>query len=135
MRRVLLLSAAALAGCAIAASAQGIKQSDVAGAWSGKSFVAPKDTVAYVLTVPAEGNAGTVKFPKGDAVPTRIITLGGDSVVFEAGPYPSVLRPGETVKTLRMICHFKGSAMTGAFMARYASGQIVRGKSEATRQK
>jgi hypothetical protein len=135
MRRVLLLSAAALAGYAIAASAQGIKQSDVAGAWSGKSFVAPKDTVPYVLTVPAEGSGGTIKFAKGDAVPTRIITVGGDSVVFEAGPYPSILRPGETVKTLRIICHFNGSAMTGTFMARYASGQIVRGKSAATRQK
>ena len=136
MRRVFLLFAALVAGHATAAGAQ-IKLSDVAGAWNGKSFVGPKDsvTVAYVMTIPAEGKAGSIKFAKGDAVATRLVTMGGDSLVVDAGPYPSVLRPGETVTTLRTIWHFKGSTATGTFMARYASGQVIHGRGEATRQK
>jgi hypothetical protein len=135
MRRVLLLSAAALAGSAIAVHAQAITQSDVAGAWSGKTVVTPKDTVSFVLTIPAAGKAGTLKLRNGEPIPTRLVTVAGDSVVADAGPFPSVLKPGETVSMVRMIGHFKGTTMTGTVMARYASGQIIRGKSDATRQK
>jgi hypothetical protein len=136
MRRVLLLSAAALAGSAIAVHAQApITQSDIAGAWSGKTVVSPKDTVSFVLTIPADGKAGTLKLRNGEPIPTRLVTVGGDSAVTDAGPFPSVLKPGQTVSMVRMIGHFKGTTMTGTVMARYATGQIVRGKSDATRQK
>lgn len=139
MRRVFLLSAAVLAGHALTAGAQnpgGIKLSDVAGSWEGKSMIGPKDSVVvtYVMTVTADGKGGTLKFPKGDAIPTRIIAVGGDSIVTEVGPYPSVLRPGQTVARLRMIGHVNGNTMTGPFMARYESGGVVRGKSAATRK-
>src|SRR5207249_12040676 len=66
--------------------------------------------------------------------PMRIITVGGDSVVTEVGPYPSILRPGQTATT-RFVGHYHGSKMTGTFEAHYPSGDVVKGKVAATRKK
>jgi len=60
--------------------------------------------------------------------------LAGDSVVTEAGPFPSVLRPGQTVTLLRSVAHFKGDTMSGTFEATYENGDVVKGKTLATRQ-
>jgi hypothetical protein len=56
---------------------------------------APKvaSTAPFVLTIAADGKSATIRFPNRDPIPTRILAMGGDSVVTEAGPYPSVLRP------------------------------------------
>jgi len=144
MRPVLLLSAVVLAGHATLASAQypaaakkgGIKLSDVAGTWDGKSMVGPKDSVvaSFVVTATADGKGWTMKLPNRDPIPTRILAMGGDSVVTESGPFQSILRPGQMVTT-RTIGHYKGDTMTGWFEARYASGDVLRGKAAATRRK
>ena len=132
-----------LASCVIGAvwnTAQaqggGIKLSDVAGTWVGKSMVGPKDSVisTWVLTATADGKGWTFKRPKGDPYPMRIVAVGGDSIVTEAGPYPSVLRPGQTTTT-RFVGHYHGRRMTGTFEAHYPSGDVVRGKLAATRKK
>ena len=52
----------------------------------------------------------------------------------EAGPYESILRPGQMVTT-HTVGHYKGDAMTGTIEARYASGDVLRGKTTATRRK
>ena len=131
-----------LAACAIAAvwtplqaQGSGIKLSDVAGTWDGKSMVGPKDSVfaSWVLTATADGKGWTEKLINRGPYPLRIITMGGDSIVTEMGPYPSVLRRGQTVTT-RHVRHFKGNTMTGSFEAHYATGDVVRGKIAATRR-
>src|SRR2546427_8507782 len=81
MRPVLLLSAAALAGHATLAGAQkpapmrheGIKLTDVAGTWDGKSMVGPKDSVVatFVVTATADGKGWTMKLSDRDPIPTR----------------------------------------------------------------
>ena len=144
MRPVLLLSAAALAGHATLAGAQkpapmrheGIKLTDVAGTWDGKSMVGPKDSVVatFVVTATADGKGWTMKLPDRDPIPTRILAMGGDSIVTESGPFQSILRPGQMVTT-RTLGHYKGDAMTGTFEAHYASGDVLRGKAAATRRK
>jgi len=144
MRPVLLLSAAALAGHATLAGAQkpapmrheGIKLTDVAGTWDGKSMVGPKDSVVVtsVLTATADGKGWTIKLANRDPIPVRVVAVGGDSVVMEAGPYESILRPGQMVTT-HTVGHYKGDAMTGTIEARYASGDVLRGKTTATRRK
>ena len=97
-----------LASCVIgavwnAAQAQGggIKVSDVAGTWVGKSMVGPKDSVfvTWVLTATADGKGWTLKRANRDPVPVQIVAIGGDSIVWESGPQPSFLRPGQTVTT------------------------------------
>ncbi|HWZ58218.1 MAG TPA: hypothetical protein VNW46_04505 [Gemmatimonadaceae bacterium] len=141
MRRVLLVSAALIVGYTVTARAQNamgtIKLADVAGTWDSKTIVGPTDSVAVrsVITATADGKGWTLKLPKGDRVPLRIVTVGGDSIVTEAGPFPSALRPGQTVTLLHSIAHYKGDKSTGTFEAHYSSGDVVRGKTEATRRK
>ncbi len=144
MRPVLLLSAAALAGHATLAGAQkpapmrheGIKLADVAGTWDTKTVLGPKDSVVVtsVLTATADGKGWTIKLANRDPIPVRVVAVGGDSVVMEAGPYESILRPGQMVTT-HTVGHYKGDAMTGTIEARYASGDVLRGKTTATRRK
>src|SRR3989442_9226914 len=103
MRPFLLLSAVALAGHATVASAQytapakkgGIKLSDVAGTWDVKSVMGPKDSIVVtsVVTATADGKGWTIKLANRDPIPVRVVAVGGDSVVTEAGPYGGSLRP------------------------------------------
>jgi len=144
MNRAVLFSTVLVAGSALAARAQSpapaqprdIKLSDVAGTWEGKSMVGPNDSVfaTWVLTATADRKGWTEKFPNRDPISLRITAMGGDSVVTEMGPYPSVLRHGQMVTT-RHVVHFKGNTMSGAFEAHYATGDVARGKLEATRKK
>jgi hypothetical protein len=143
MKRVLRFSIIACASYALAtiqnpalAQGGGIKSSDVAGSWEGRSMSGPKDSVflTWVLTATADGKGWTLKRGNRDPVPVRIIAIGGDSIVWESGPQPSFLRPGQTVTT-RTLAHFKGDDMTGTWEGRYASGGVARGKSAATRKK
>ncbi len=142
MTRVLRFFTIACASVALAAMQNralaqggGIKFSDVAGSWEGKSMSGPKDSVflTWVLTATADGKGWRLKRANRD-VPVRLVAIGGDSVVWESGPNPSILRPGQMVTT-RTVGHFKGDNMTGTWEGGYASGGVARGKSEATRKK
>jgi hypothetical protein len=134
MLRQLCYSASALVGLVTAAAAQA---PGAAGTWNGRSMIGPKDSVvvAYVLTIAADGKSATMKFPSRDPIPTRILAMGGDSIVTEAGPYPSLLRAGQTVKSLRTVAHYTGNTMTGAFQAQYTNGDVVKGTTKARRVK
>ena len=144
MRPFLLVAAALAAGYATAAVAQnpapakkgGIKLADVAGTWDVKSVMGPKDSVVVtsVVTATADGKGWTIKLASRDPIPVRVVAVGGDSVVTEAGPYESVLRPGQMVTT-HIVGHYKGDTMTGTVEAHYASGDVLRLKATATRRK
>ena len=99
-------------------------------------MVGPKDSVAVtsVVTATADRKGWTLRLPNRDAIPVRVVAVGGDSVVTEAGPFQSVLRPGQMVTT-HTVGHYKGDTMTGTIEARYASGDVVRLKTAATRKK
>ena len=144
MRHLLCWSVILLATSVTVASAQvppakqaPAKEASAAGTWNGKTMVGPKDSVVatYTITIAADGKSATTQFPNREPIPTRIIAMGGDSVVTEAGPYPSVLRAGETVNLLRTVGHYKGDNMTGTFEAQYAKGDVLKGKTAATRAK
>jgi hypothetical protein len=141
MRRTVLIPAFLL-GLTTAAAAQqpaaGTKPADVAGVWDGKSMIGPNDSVVTttVLTATADDKGWTMTFPgREQPIAVRVTAMGGDSVVTEAGPYPSILRPGQTVTVLRMVSHYSGDTMTGSFWAEYSSGDKVNGKMTATRRK
>jgi hypothetical protein len=135
MLRQLCYSVTALVGLVTAAAAQ--QATGAAGTWNGRSLIGPKDSVVvpFVLTVAADGKSATTKFPSRDPIPTRILAMGGDSLVTEAGPYPSILRPGQTVKWLRIVAHYTGNTMTGTFEAQYSNGDVVKGTTKAKRVK
>jgi len=140
MRRTILIPAVLL-GFTTAAAAQQpaapIKLADVAGVWDAKSLVGPTDSVGVttVLTATANDSGWTMTLTGRDPVAVRVIAMGGDSVVTEAGPYPSVLRAGLTVTRLLMISHYSGDQMWGTFAAEYSSGDKASGKVTATRRK
>jgi hypothetical protein len=138
MRTTFIVSAALIAGFAATAGAQGsgIKLSDVAGKWTVKGSPA-NDTVVVTSVVNATANSKgwTLTYPNRDPIPVRVVTSGGDSVVTEVGPYPSMLRKGQTVTVLHSVGHYKGDMMTGWFEAHYSSGDVIKGKQEATRSK
>ncbi|SRR5579863_251428 len=139
MHTTFLAAAALIAGFATTAGAQGsgIKLSDVAGKWTVKGSVGPNDSVVVTSVVNATANpkTWTLTYPNRDPLPMRVVASGGDSIVTEVGPYPSMLRKGQTVTLLHSVGHYKGDTMTGWFEAHYSSGDVVKGKQEATRSK
>lgn len=141
MHRTFILAAAVLTGLATAATAQQpnapIKLSDVAGVWDSKTMVSPNDSVVVttVLTTTANRKGWTMTFPKGEPVAVRVVSTAGDSIVTEAGPFPSYLRPGQTVTLLHMVAHYKGDQMWGTGAAQYGSGDKLSFKLAATRRK
>jgi hypothetical protein len=141
MHRPAVLAAIIVAGITTTVSAQqpaaGIKPSDVAGVWDAKSMVGPNDSVVAtsVLTATADTSGWTMKLEGRDLIAMRVVAMGGDSIVTEAGPYPSILRAGLTVTVLRNVSHYKGDTMWGTFEALYSSGDKFSGKVTATRRK
>jgi hypothetical protein len=91
--------------------------------------------IIFALTIAADGKSATMGFFNQAPVPARTIAVGGDSMVTEAGPYKGILRPWESVRSLRSVAHFKGDTMRGTFEAVYAKGDTVKGRTEATRVK
>jgi hypothetical protein len=164
MRAVILLSTICLTGFAAAATAvaqqppaqpkpkpaaqqqpaqqkpaaQPAAKPTVAGTWAIESTVktaAGKDTVVNSLvTATADANGWVTHLAGRDPIPTRVVAMGGDSVVTEAGPVQSVARPGQTVTTHEAL-HFKDDAVWGTIEARYSNGEVVKGGVKGTRKK
>jgi len=153
MRAVILLSTVCLTGFAATAVAQqppaqpkpkpaaqaaASAKPTVAGTWAIESTVktaAGKDTVVNSLvTATADANGWVTHLAGRDSIPTRVVAMGGDSVVTEAGPFQSVARPGQTVTTHESL-HFKDDAVWGTIEARYSNGEIVKGTVKGTRRK
>jgi hypothetical protein len=78
----------------------GVNLADFAGKWDVRSVPTTGDTTptTYVLTATSTTSGWTLKFPGRAAVPAKV-TVAGDSVEIDAGPYPSVRRKGVTVTT------------------------------------
>ena len=110
----------------------------IAGTWAMENTVktaAGKDTVVTsLLTATADANGWVTHLAGRDSIPTRVVTMGGDSVVTEAGPFQSVVRPGQTVTTHETL-HFKDDAVWGTIEARYSNGEVVKGAVKGTRSK
>lgn len=157
MRAVILLSTVCLTGFAATAVAQqppaqpkpkpaarqqpaaaASTKPTIAGAWAMENTVktaAGKDTVVKSLvTATADANGWVTHLPGRDPIPTRVVAMGGDSVVTEAGPFQSVARPGQTVTTHETL-HFKDDAIWGTIEARYSNGEVVKGTVKGTRRK
>ncbi|HVH08880.1 MAG TPA: hypothetical protein VM736_03710 [Gemmatimonadales bacterium] len=152
MRIVAILSTACLTAYATTAVAQepaakpmgamqhaaGMKLADVAGTWSMENTVktaAGKDTVVTSELVATADEKGWVTNLAGrPPIPTRVVAMGGDSVVTEAGPFQSVVRAGQTVTT-RETLHLKGGALSGWIEAHYSNGDVVKGATMGTRKK
>ena len=93
MLRHICWCVAALVGLYTTAGAQA--SPGFAGRWNGRAMVGANDSVliVFALTIAPDGKSATMGFFNQPPVPVRIIAVGGDSMVTEAGPYQGVLRP------------------------------------------
>jgi hypothetical protein len=120
-----------------AAAPAGLSLADVAGTWKvhGVAEGDPSTTVDYDMVIGAEGSGWTINFPNREPIPARVVSVDGDSVVVEAGPFESVLRKGvqvSTTSTNRLV----GGKLVGTTVARYANAgadSVLRISTEATR--
>jgi hypothetical protein len=131
----LVLAVAALALGASGARAQAPALANVVGTWDGTFTIGATDSAiaTFVLTATPDAGGWTLLLPGHAPHRTRVVAVGGDSVVTETGPYASTRQPGQTVVT-RMVVHVTGDAMAGTFRAHYPSGDS-QGKFTARRRK
>lgn len=96
-----------------------ISLDDIAGTWSLRTMdEAGRNVVESELTATADTSGWTLTRPNGEIVPVRVVAVGGDSVIAEAGPYESALREGVPVRS-RMVLRLQGDRLTGTTVARY----------------
>lgn len=148
MRRLALLGCAVLlAGCSnregtpaadtmAAAPAAMLTAADVAGTWTARTMPERSDSVLVTYEIVATGTTDgwTINFANRPPIALRV-QFSGDSVMMEAGPYESVLRPGVQVSTSTVSRLVDGKLM-GRAVAHYSSGpdtvRVLR--TEATRK-
>ena len=148
MRRLMVLcSAAVLAACAKKDNASSADttamapppaatMADMAGKWTVKVMPAASDTtlLTYELTATADTSGWSMVANGQPAIPLRVSPMAGDSVVTEAGPYPSLLRNGVQVWT-HNVTRLVGGHLMGTTVAHYSSGAdtVVNLRSDGTK--
>jgi hypothetical protein len=114
----------------------GISLADVAGTWTVNAVSEAGDTVPQFELVATPDPSGWVfHFPDRDPVAIRIVEVTGDSIVTEAGPYESLLRPGTQVWT-HGVWRLEGDRLVGTTTAHFQTSDpdsVVTVRSEATR--
>jgi hypothetical protein len=93
---------------------------DVAGKWDMRSVpTSGKDTSAttYVLTATSTTSGWTLTFPGRKAIPATV-TVNGDSITIDAGPYASVRRKGVQVTT-HSVNRLQNGSIVGSTTAHY----------------
>ena len=131
------------AGTADTASARNVARnpialSDVAGRWRMRAIGHRGDSLTvYELSAASDTSGWTITFPNRPPIPLRVLAVGGDSIVTEAGPYPSVLQRNVAVRSLRAVNRLEGDRLVGTFVARYdtdAADSVLYGRHEGTRR-
>jgi hypothetical protein len=97
---------------------------DLAGTWNVKAKLEGSDqtitqTITYDLVTTGDGSGSTLKFPDRDPIPLRVVATEGDSIVWEAGPFESVIRKGVQVKVSRTVARLQDGKLVGNTTATY----------------
>jgi hypothetical protein len=148
MRRPILLCIAAIAsGCAPAEEQPAQDQpaatatallADYAGTWMVTGMAESSDSVliTYELNATATSDGWTSTLPGREPMPVRVLLVDSDSVVAEAGPFESALRPGVLVTT-RTVARLQGDMLTGTIVAHYSTtgaDSVLNGRLHGTRK-
>ncbi|HEY9505192.1 MAG TPA: hypothetical protein VIQ27_04400 [Gemmatimonadales bacterium] len=98
----------------------GTSLADLAGTWNVRSTLDGSDKViTYDIATTEDGSGWTLKFPDRDPIPLRLVATEGDSVVWEAGPFESVIRKGVQVKVSRTVARLQDGKLVGRTTATY----------------
>jgi hypothetical protein len=107
---------------AASAAAGPINLADIAGKWNTTAVpTSGPDTTATTSVMTATGTTSgwTISFPgRGAPIPERV-TVSGDSIMLDAGPYPSVRRKGQQVTT-HTVMRMQNGNLVGETVAHYA---------------
>jgi hypothetical protein len=98
-----------------------IALADLAGKWNMRTMPENSDSTLIKFEMDATGDTtGWVShFPKRKPVPLHV-TVAGDSIVLDAGPYESVLRKGVQVTT-HSVERLQDGKLVGTTTAHYAT--------------
>ena len=138
-RFAMLCSAAALVGCADTKDRASdektaeavpapeapapISLADLAGKWKVRTTDETGGNVVETeLNATADTSGWTMTAPKRKPVPMRVVAVGGDSLVLEAGPYESFIRKGVQVTT-RTVNRLKDGKLVGTVEAHYKTSK------------
>lgn len=110
----------------------------VAGRWQMRAVPTTGDTTPtrYMLTATSDSSGWSIAFPDRPPIPMRIVSVAGDSMVGEFGPYRSVRRRGVMVTT-RSVMRLEGDQLVGTAVARYRTSgpdSVLHLTTEGTRQ-
>ncbi len=96
-----------------------INLADVAGKWDQRSAPTSGDTTPTlsVQNATATTSGWTIVFPGRKPIAERV-AVAGDSIVVQAGPYPSVRRKGVQVTT-NTVVRLQGGNLVGTTTAHY----------------
>ena len=114
-----------------------LKLSDVAGKWkvTGRSETGDS-LLTYVFTATGDTTGWSMKFTdRAKPVVVHVTAVAGDSIVIDAGPYPSVLRKGVQVRTHGTM-RLQDGKLVGGTVARYTvktADSVRHIRTEATR--
>lgn len=149
MRSLMLLAAALAVACAPAEEqpaeeaqamegAATISLADVAGTWTVTAMAEGSDSalITYELTATGTQEGWTSTLPGREPMAVRVVTVDGDSVVAEAGPFESALRPGVMVTT-RTVARLEGGMLAGTLVAHYTTegaDSVLRGRLHGVRK-
>lgn len=100
--------------------APGVSLAAMAGTWNMRTLNMAGDSVlvTYDIFATNELSGWTLTFPGRAPIPVRVMEVAGDSVVLDAGPYPSALQSGVTVST-RFDMQYQGNRLEGLITAIY----------------
>lgn len=114
----------------------GIVLADVAGTWNLTGTLATEEpTVIEYSVVATDSESGwMLNLPDRDPIAIQIVSVDGDSIVGEAGPFESVLQEGVMVTT-RTVLRLQGQMLVGTLTATYDTDPVqnVPGTFEGTR--
>ena len=98
---------------------------------------ATKDTVVgtWTLDAPQDTSKWVTTFTDGPKVPVHVVSIAGDSVVAQMGPYKSVT--ARQMVNTRVVNHVHGDSIAGTFEMRLVSkpDSVIRGRLQAVRSK
>lgn len=117
-----------------APAAPGIALSEVAGTWTVHAMNEAGDStlVTYEVNATSTAEGWTSVLEGQEPRPVRV-TADGDSLIVEADPFPSVLRPNTTVST-RSVIRLVNGELIGTMVATYGDGSVMNGRLHGIRK-
>jgi len=112
-----------------------VSLAQVEGKWQGKTMPATRDTVVgtWTLDAPQDTSKWVTTFTNGPKVPVHVVSIAGDSIVAQMGPYKSVT--AKQAVTTRVINHIHGDTLVGTFEMHPVAkpDSVIRGRLQAVR--